>query len=89
MTSNIAPPESPTREAALASLVTAAQGEEKHIKDAVMGELKRTFRPEFLNRVDDIIIFHQLTKAGDSGNRVQNACPGFSSNAGEGDYADL
>ena len=28
-----------------------------------MGELKRTFRPEFLNRVDDIIIFHQLTKA--------------------------
>ena len=27
-----------------------------------MGELKRTFRPEFLNRVDDIIIFHQLTK---------------------------
>ena len=41
---------------------TGAQGEEKHIKDAVMGELKRTFRPEFLNRVDDIIIFHQLTK---------------------------
>ena len=41
---------------------SGAQGEEKHIKDAVMGELKRTFRPEFLNRVDDIIIFHQLTK---------------------------
>lgn len=41
---------------------SGAQGEEKHIRDAVMGELKRTFRPEFLNRVDDIIIFHQLTK---------------------------
>lgn len=41
---------------------SGAQGEEKHIKDAVMGELKRTFRPEFLNRVDDIIIFHRLTK---------------------------
>lgn len=42
---------------------SGALGEEKHIRDAVMGELKRTFRPEFLNRVDDIIIFHQLTKA--------------------------
>lgn len=42
---------------------SGAQGEEKHIRDAVMGELKRIFRPEFLNRVDDIIIFHQLTKA--------------------------
>ncbi|MBR6258675.1 MAG: ATP-dependent Clp protease ATP-binding subunit, partial [Oscillospiraceae bacterium] len=31
------------------------------IKDAVMGDLKRTFKPEFLNRVDDIIVFHQLT----------------------------
>ena len=27
-----------------------------------MTELKRTFRPEFLNRVDDIIVFHQLTQ---------------------------
>jgi len=31
------------------------------IKKNVMGELKKTFRPEFLNRVDDIIVFHQLT----------------------------
>ncbi|MGE4282461.1 MAG: ATP-dependent Clp protease ATP-binding subunit [Clostridia bacterium] len=30
------------------------------IKSDVMGELKRTFRPEFLNRVDEIIVFHQL-----------------------------
>lgn len=34
----------------------------KDIKKNVMEELKRTFRPEFLNRVDDIIVFHQLTK---------------------------
>ncbi len=34
----------------------------EHIKDAVMGELRRTFRPEFLNRVDDIIIFNKLDK---------------------------
>ena len=30
------------------------------IREDVMGELRRTFRPEFLNRVDDIIVFHQL-----------------------------
>jgi ATP-dependent Clp protease ATP-binding subunit ClpB len=29
-------------------------------KDRVMEELRRTFRPEFLNRVDDIVIFHPL-----------------------------
>src|SRR5215470_3362614 len=28
----------------------------------VMEELKRAFNPEFLNRIDDIIVFHQLTK---------------------------
>ena len=32
------------------------------IKEAVMGDLRRTFRPEFLNRIDDIIVFHQLTR---------------------------
>ena len=32
------------------------------IHDAVMGELKKAFRPEFLNRVDEVIVFHQLTK---------------------------
>lgn len=35
---------------------------DKQIKDAVMGELKNVFRPEFLNRVDDIIVFHRLSK---------------------------
>jgi ATP-dependent Clp protease ATP-binding subunit ClpC len=28
----------------------------------VMGELKKAFRPEFLNRLDEIIVFRQLTK---------------------------
>ncbi|MGI6029654.1 MAG: ATP-dependent Clp protease ATP-binding subunit [Candidatus Heteroscillospira sp.] len=32
------------------------------IRELVMGDLRRTFRPEFLNRIDDIIVFHQLTK---------------------------
>ncbi len=34
----------------------------KSLKGKVMTELKRSFRPEFLNRVDDIIVFHHLTK---------------------------
>ncbi len=32
------------------------------MKSNVMGELKKTFRPEFLNRVDDIIVFHPLSE---------------------------
>ena len=36
-------------------------------KGAVMGELRRAFRPEFLNRLDETIMFHPLTKANLSG----------------------
>ncbi|MDR2647412.1 MAG: ATP-dependent Clp protease ATP-binding subunit [Oscillospiraceae bacterium] len=36
--------------------------DQSKIKDAVMGELKKALRPEFLNRVDDIIVFHQLNR---------------------------
>lgn len=32
----------------------------ENMKSKVMDELKRTFRPEFLNRVDEIIVFHSL-----------------------------
>jgi ATP-dependent Clp protease ATP-binding subunit ClpC len=31
------------------------------IKERVTGELKKLFRPEFLNRVDEVIVFHELT----------------------------
>lgn len=34
--------------------------DENRIRESVMGELKRSFRPEFLNRVDDTIVFRQL-----------------------------
>jgi len=34
----------------------------KEMKTRVMEELKRTFRPEFLNRIDEIIVFHALEK---------------------------
>ena len=33
------------------------------MKESVMGELKQIFRPEFLNRVDEIIVFHSLEEA--------------------------
>src|SRR4030081_1289956 len=33
------------------------------MKLRVMGELKKVFRPEFLNRIDDVIVFHKLQKA--------------------------
>ncbi|MFD2617348.1 ATP-dependent protease ATP-binding subunit ClpC [Terrilactibacillus laevilacticus] len=40
-----------------------SEGQEyRDMKDKVMGELKRTFRPEFLNRIDEIIVFHELKK---------------------------
>ena len=32
------------------------------MKQKVNDELKKHFRPEFLNRIDDVIVFHQLTK---------------------------
>ncbi|MBW9145490.1 ATP-dependent chaperone ClpB [Clostridium sp. CM027] len=35
-------------------------GIEQHIRDRVMGELKSKFKPEFLNRLDDIILFKPL-----------------------------
>ncbi len=36
--------------------------ENKNIEELVMGDLKRTFKPEFLNRLDEIIVFSQLEK---------------------------
>ncbi len=39
-----------------------ATEESKDVKDLVLDELKATFRPEFLNRVDDIIVFSKLKK---------------------------
>ena len=35
--------------------------EDRNVSEAVLSELKSTFRPEFLNRVDDIIVFSKLT----------------------------
>jgi ATP-dependent Clp protease ATP-binding subunit ClpC len=32
------------------------------MKEKVLGELKKTFRPEFLNRIDGVVVFHSLSK---------------------------
>lgn len=40
----------------------AEESEKKNIKELVTGELRKVFRPEFLNRVDDIIVFNKLNK---------------------------
>ena len=36
------------------------------MKNKVLEEVKHTFRPEFLNRVDEVVVFHQLTRRGRS-----------------------
>ncbi len=40
-----------------------SKGARQDVEDKVMGELKRHFRPEFLNRVDDVIIFQSLDES--------------------------
>ena len=44
---------------------TEEEGADKNydsMRNRIMEEMKRTFRPEFINRVDETIVFHQLTK---------------------------
>ncbi len=53
MTSNIGSP-------IIQAMVGSPQDE---IKDAVFDELKANFRPEFLNRIDEIVVFHGLSAA--------------------------
>ncbi len=56
MTSNIGSP-------ALIEGVTADGEIRESARDQVLGELRQTFRPEFLNRVDEIVIFSPLTRS--------------------------
>ncbi|MFO7952443.1 MAG: ATP-dependent Clp protease ATP-binding subunit [Bacillota bacterium] len=41
---------------------TSEENEHEVMKERIMEELKKTFRPEFLNRVDDQIVFHSLSE---------------------------
>ncbi|HOR86623.1 MAG TPA: ATP-dependent Clp protease ATP-binding subunit [Bacillota bacterium] len=61
MTSNVGV--STIRKQAVLGFATSANEKEdayEKMKNNVLEELKRTFRPEFLNRVDETIVFHQL-----------------------------
>ncbi len=42
--------------------IQAAEGDEKQVREAVLQELRISFKPEFLNRIDDIVVFHQLSR---------------------------
>jgi ATP-dependent Clp protease ATP-binding subunit ClpB len=42
--------------------IQAAEGDEKQVREAVAQELRLHFKPEFLNRIDDIVIFKQLSR---------------------------
>ncbi|MBM4429472.1 MAG: ATP-dependent Clp protease ATP-binding subunit [Chloroflexi bacterium] len=66
MTSNIGA-ELLTRETSLGFAVAkddakAAGDSYKKMKDKLLGQLKRSFRPEFLNRIDGVVVFHALSR---------------------------
>ncbi len=42
--------------------IQAAEGDETQVREAVLQELREHFKPEFLNRIDDIVIFDQLSR---------------------------
>jgi ATP-dependent Clp protease ATP-binding subunit ClpB len=42
--------------------IQAAEGDETQVREAVLQELRLHFKPEFLNRIDDVVIFHQLSQ---------------------------
>ena len=60
MTSNVGASEVQTK--ATLGFTSNAQAEYDKMCDKYMDALKGKFRPEFLNRIDDIIIFHKLKK---------------------------
>ncbi len=39
-----------------------SEAQDNRMRDEILSELKRTFNPEFLNRIDDVVVFHPLTK---------------------------
>ncbi len=61
MTSNIG-----ARQIGVHAPMGFSKGTEEHtyqkMKETVLGELKKTFNPEFMNRIDEVIVFHALTK---------------------------
>ncbi|HBI04072.1 MAG TPA: ATP-dependent Clp protease ATP-binding subunit ClpC, partial [Paenibacillaceae bacterium] len=61
MTSNVGA-EMIKKNASLGFTAPNSNKQYEDMKDRVLGELKRSFRPEFLNRIDEIIVFHSLNE---------------------------
>ncbi|MDI6641594.1 MAG: ATP-dependent chaperone ClpB [Elusimicrobiota bacterium] len=59
MTSNVGTEHITTR---ILGFGAGAKEEKKAVREKITDELKRVFRPEFLNRIDEIIIFHSLSE---------------------------
>ncbi len=62
MTSNIGARLITEKRASVGFVAGGEEAGEEKTRERVLQELKNAFRPEFLNRVDDIIVFHKLTK---------------------------
>jgi ATP-dependent Clp protease ATP-binding subunit ClpC len=62
MTSNLGTEEFQRHAIGFARQEKQDRGDYDRLKDTIDSALKRTFRPEFLNRIDDIIIFHPLSE---------------------------
>ena len=66
MTSNIGSEFLASRAGAIGFLAdgggTTGFGSEKDLRDRVMGKLREAMRPEFLNRIDEIVLFRKLDK---------------------------
>ena len=62
MTSNVGARRLTERHTALGFDGDGEDNDTVNVRELVLGELKQVFRPEFLNRVDDIIVFNKLTK---------------------------
>ena len=64
MTSNVGAKNITEKQKTLGFAVSEQRPESSaaEIRSNVMLELRRTFKPEFLNRIDDIIVFHQLSR---------------------------
>ncbi len=62
MTSNVGARLINEEKASFGFVASESDKSDDKIKEAVMGELKNTFRPEFLNRIDDTIVFTRLSE---------------------------
>ncbi|MGZ4531041.1 MAG: ATP-dependent Clp protease ATP-binding subunit [Mycobacteriaceae bacterium] len=60
MTSNLGSEIISSRSGGLGFVTDDQQGAEKPIRDRLMGRLRENFRPEFLNRIDEIVVFSKL-----------------------------